>query len=355
MVRREGEIVLRVLARLSFAAEFALVLFFNILCIDAANAHVKWFCGFDVAAQPRGLEGVLIPDFWLLTGFAFVTFLIGCLVEEMPLGAALSRAINRVTGGLRDNTELLFRVVGGFFFVALWTTGDFILTPELKTTSPAIGWLQLGIAAGLISRRTMPLSALGIVALFAIAVSQYGVFHLADYPIFLGVAAYLALTGLRLDFFGMRPIDVVRWSAAITLMWASIEKWAYPQWTFPLFIEHPTLNLGYDPEYYMRAAGVVEFTLAFALIWTPLVRRCAAIMLIVMFASAALEFGKLDLIGRSLIVVVLLAIVGDDVGQVEAAKLQHYLLVPITYGAALTVFLGIYYGAHAALFGTAIF
>jgi hypothetical protein len=194
----------------------------------------------------------------------------------MPLGAALSRAINRVTGGLRDNTEFLFRVGGGFFFVALWTTGDFILTPELKTTSPAIGWLQLAIAAGLISRRTMPLSALGIVVLFAIAVSQYGVFHLADYPIFLGVAANLALTGLRLDFFGIRPIDVVRWSAAITLMWASVEKWAYPQWTFPLFIEHPTLNLGYDPEYYMRAAGVVEFTLAFALIWTPLIHECGA-------------------------------------------------------------------------------
>lgn len=355
MVRREGDIVLKVLARLSFAAKFVLVLFFNILCMGAANAHVKWFCGYDVAAQPRGLEDVLITDFWLLTGFAFVTFFIGCLIEGMPLGAALSRAINRVTGGLRDNTELLFRVVGGFFFVALWTTGDFILTPELKTTSPATAWLQLAIAAGLISRRTMPLSALGIVVLFAIAIRQYGVFHLADYPIFLGVAAYLALTGLRLDFFGMRPIDVVRWSAAITLMWASVEKWAYPQWTFPLFIEHPTLNLGYDPEYYMRAAGVVEFTLAFALIWTPLVRRCAAIMLIAMFTSAALEFGKLDVIGHSLIVVVLLAIVGDDVGQVQATKLRYYLLVPITYSAALTVFLGIYYGAHAALFGTAIF
>ena len=45
----------------------------------------------------------------------------------------------------------------------------------------------------------------------------------------------------------------------------------------------------------------------------------------------------------------------DDVGQGHATKLQHYLLVPVTYGLALTFFLGTYYGAHAALFGTTIF
>jgi hypothetical protein len=232
--------------------------------------------------------------------------------------------------------------------------GDSILTPELKATSSTIAWLQLAIAAGLVSRRTMPLSALGIAALYAIAVAQYGVFHLADYPIFLGFAAYLALRGLQLDLFGMRPIDVVRWSAAITLMWASIEKWAYPEWSFPLFIEHPSLSFGYDPEYYLRAAGVVEFTLALALTWTPLVRRCAAIILTAMFTSAAIQFGRLDVIGHALIVVVLLGIVGDDAEQVHATKLRGYLLVPITYSAALTFFLGIYYGAHAALFGTRI-
>jgi hypothetical protein len=29
--------------------------------------------------------------------------------------------------------------------------------------------------------------------------------------------------GLR----GVRPIDILRWTAGITLMWASVEKWAY--------------------------------------------------------------------------------------------------------------------------------
>jgi hypothetical protein len=68
------------------------------------------------------------------------------------------------------------------------------------TRAPLVNLVRLMrlLREHLISRRTMPLSALGIVVLFAIAVSQYGVFHLADYPIFLGVAAYLA-NGVRCD------------------------------------------------------------------------------------------------------------------------------------------------------------
>ncbi|MCJ2102959.1 hypothetical protein MKK82_29525, partial [Methylobacterium sp. E-046] len=38
----------------------------------AAEAHVKWFCAYDVAGQPRGLEQVLCPDFEWLTGLALV-------------------------------------------------------------------------------------------------------------------------------------------------------------------------------------------------------------------------------------------------------------------------------------------
>ena len=47
--------------------------------------------------------------------------------------------------------------------------------------------------------------------LFGIAVRDYGAFHLADYPIFLGIAAYLALVGLRKkELFGIAPLDIAR-------------------------------------------------------------------------------------------------------------------------------------------------
>jgi hypothetical protein len=334
------------------AATMALATMVNVVSVSTASAHVKWFCAYDVAGQPRNLENVLCPNFELLVGMAIMALLFGCFIEGTPLGEALQRAFNRVTVHVRDNTELMVRGGGGFFFVAIWALGGIILTPELKTTSVAIGILQLAIAAGLLSRRTMPLSGVGIFVLFGAGLYQYGAFHMADYPIFLGIAAYLVLVGLQRDLFGLRPLDVMRWASAITLMWASIEKWAYPEWTFPLFIEHPAMSLGYDREFFMQAAGVVEFTLAFALLWTPLVRRVAAVLLVGMFVGAILEFGKIDAIGHSMIIVVLLALIADDV--TVQMKVRYPLLVPVGYGTALAAFLALYYVSHAALFGTSI-
>ncbi len=246
----------------------------------------------------------------------------------------------------------MFRAGTAFFFIAIWGVGGILLTPELKTQSTAVAAIQLGIAAGMLSRRTMPLSAAGIAVIFAIAIWEYGVFHLADYPVFLGIAAYLALVGLQRDLFGVNPLDVVRWSAGITLMWASIEKWAYPEWSYPLFITHPDMSMGFSPDFFMRAAGAVEFALAFSLMWTPLVRRVGATLLSAMFISAVLNFGKVDLIGHTLIVVVLFAIIADN--RATEMVPRHQWLIPVAYAAALAAFLMGYYEAHALLFGTTL-
>jgi len=319
---------------------------------DKAYAHIKWFCAYDVAEQPRGLAGVFNQDFWVLTALALAVLVAGCVLEGTPTGTALIRALDRVTGLVRARVDVIIRVICGLFFVALWSMGGILLTPELKTTSTLIPWLQLAIAAGMVSRRTLPFSALGIFILYALSEWNYGAFHLMDYPIFLGIAVYLALVGLGRDLFETRPLDLLRWAAAITLMWASIEKWAYPQWSFPMLTLHPEMTLNFDREFYMRAAGVIEFSLAFALLWTPLVRRAAAIILAGMFVSAVLEFGELDAIGHAPIVAVMLAIASDDARP--AWRWRSALLVPAGFALGLFGVLIPYYAGHAVLFGTTI-
>ena len=338
--------------RLSVAAALPLACVLDIVFAGPASAHIKWFCAYDVASQPVGLENVLCPDFELLTGLSLLGLLTGSAVEGTVVGNAILRAFDQATSIIRDNIEIIFRAACAFFFISIWAVGGILLTPELKTDSIWIGVLQLAIAAGMLSRRTMPLSALGIFALFDIAVWNYGGFHLADYPVFLGVAAYVALAGGQTNFFGARPIDVLRYAASITLMWAAIEKWAYPQWSYPLLIQHPEMTLGFAPDFYMRAAGAIEFALAFSLLWTPLVRRVAAIMLTAMFVSAVFAFGKIDLIGHSLIVVALLGIIVDDGGK--PARIRDFWLIPAAYAASLALFLATYYIVHAELFGTTV-
>jgi hypothetical protein len=297
------------------------------------------------------LVDVCSSTFFHLIFWSVLALWLGSLVERTVIGETLQRSIDRLGSALQPRTEDLFRAATALFFTSLWAVGGIILTPELQTQSPVIPWLQAAIAVGMFWRSTLVLSAMGIVALFAVGVAHYGPFHMMDYPIFLGLAAYLALTGLKMKLFHLRPLDIARWGAGITLMWASVEKWAYPDWTYPLLQAHSKLTMGLDSAFYMTAAGVVEFALAFALVWTPLVRRLGAIALTAMFTSAVLEFGKIDAIGHLMIVVILLAVIVDD--EVLAAR-RPPLLAPAYYCAALIAFIALYYGTHAIIFGPAL-
>jgi hypothetical protein len=316
----------------------------------SAFAHVKWFCNYNVAEQPVLLENVVTDSFCELVILAILTLTAGVFVEVSSLGASSLRVLNRLTAPIQANIETLLRATYGGFFVALWTKGGIILTPELNTSALWIPCLQLLIAAGMLWRATLPLSGFGIVVLFSKALSEYGLFHLMDYPIFLGAAGYLILMGTERRFCGIRPVDMLRYAAALTLMWASIEKWAYPQWTYPLFVSHPTLSFGFSRDFYMQAAGVVEFSLAFALCWTPLARRVAGLILTAMFVSAIFEFGKIDAIGHAPIVVILIAIVADDAVMLKCRP----ALAGAWYAIGVTSFIGSYYALHSLLFGTAI-
>jgi hypothetical protein len=315
-----------------------------------ASAHVKWFAPYNVPAQPRVLPDVLTLNFWQPVFWALLAFLLTCYLERSRVGYLIIRTLDSVTARLAPRVDDLYRSSTAVFFIALFAIGGIILTPELKTASPQIPWFQAAIAIGMFWRATMPLSALGIAALYGAGVAQYGIFHMLDYPIFLGLAAYLGLSGLQQNLFGLRPLDAARWAAGITLMWASVEKWAYPDWTYPLLQSNPSLCMGFSPTYYLSAAGVVEFTLAFGLLWTPLVRRLSALVLIAMFTSAIGPFGKIDAVGHLMIIVILIGIIADPwpANRREPLKLLAY------YPSALAATIALYYGLHALIFGTII-
>ncbi|MDR3529986.1 MAG: hypothetical protein P4L90_05445 [Rhodopila sp.] len=312
----------------------------------AAAAHVKWFCPFDVSESPQSLDWILDPKFIYLILIAATVFAAATVIENSVLGRAIVWSIDRVTTRIWYQTEVLMRVTYGAFFVSLWSVGGIIMTPELTTQVSAISWLQLFIGACFIWRQTLILAAAGMVFLYGYAIKHYGLFHLMDYPIFLGAAGYFTLTGLERTRWRVKPLDVVRCAASVTLMWASVEKWGYPQWTYPLFVTHPEMSMGFDVAFYMKSAGVVEFSLAFALIGTPLMRRTAAIILGSMFVAAVLEFGKIDAIGHSPIIVVMLAIAADN----RPGRRHPVFLAPVCYLAALAVVIAAYYAGHAALF-----
>jgi hypothetical protein len=262
--------------------------------------------------------------------------------------------LDRLTDPLWQRLDDFVRVVVAAFFVAIFAVGGVYLTPDLKTPAEWVSWTQLLIAGLVFSRKTQPLAAAGIIFLWLLALRDYDVFHLLDYlALGLGVAGYLVLEASADPERRKHRFEVLRWGVAIALMWSSLEKFAYPDWFYPLVEEKPFLTFGMPRDVFIPMAGVAEFTLGFGLLWTPLVRRLSAIALFVIFNAAVYPFGRVDLIGHALIMAMIVAIAADHTRELHFLPAVRRSLagVPGGLAACLVVFVTGYWGLHLALYG----
>lgn len=179
------------------------------------------------------------------------------------------------------------------------------LTPEL--TAPAwVSWSQLALAMLVLRRATAWISGIGMLALYALAIADYGWFHLMDYPLFAALGIILILTRHGSGQRDLLGLSILRWSAGITLFWGGIEKFAYPEWSFPLLLNTPYLSMGVKPETAMYVYGFGEIAFAYGLMTFGAGSQVSAFFLLGMFLAAIGPFGWVDLVGHSGICVALL-------------------------------------------------
>ena len=329
----------------------------------SAEAHVKWFAPYIVDAAPQPV-GATLSNIWFWTGISLVLafFLATLTVERTAIGRGILSGLDRISAPLWNRSDDFMRTSIGAFFVAIFAVGGIYLTPDLKTDSEIISWAQLLIAACVFSRRTMPIAAGGIIALWVVALREYDLFHLLDYlALGVGVAGYLVLASSGDPKWRERRFLALRWGIAIALMWSSLEKFAYPNWFYPLVEEKPFLTFGMPRDVFIPMAGVSEFTLGFGLLWTPLVRRLSAVSLLLIFFTAVYPFGRIDLVGHALIMAALFLVAADPCREAKAIAVKmpnvmpHFgslASVPAGLAVALVVLVTGYWGLHGVFYGT---
>jgi hypothetical protein len=325
------------------------------LWASTAEAHVKWFAPYIVNASPAPITQTLADSwFWIAIVLVLVFFLATRAIEKTGAGEAILVGMDRVTEPLWTRLDDFLRCVIGAFFVAIFAVGGVYLTPDLQTPAEWVSWLQLLIAFGVFSRRTMPFSAAGIILLWVLALKDYDLFHLLDYlALGVAVAAYLVLASSSNEDWRKHRFEVLRWGVAIALMWSSLEKFAYPDWFYPLVEEKPFLTFGMPRDVFIPMAGVAEFTMGFGLLWTPLVRRLSAVALFIIFNAAVYPFGRIDLVGHALIMAIIVAIFADHTRELHLLPRARRALagVPAGLAAALVIFVSAYWGLHLAFYG----
>lgn len=330
-----------VMKLLTFAGYFAV---YAIATATTAAAHVKWFVNCNVSDAPLPVYAVFTTTFFRYLALFLTLFYLACMAERTAFGSIVLRLLDRCTAPLHGRADELLRAAAAVSFALLWADGSIILTPELKASSMSLSAIQLLIPIYLFSRATLPAAGAGIIVLYGYGVAAYGVFHMLDYPVFAGLGLFFMLSVSRnVKLLAVRS-HVLRWTVALSLLWPAMEKFLYPSWVAAIAIVHPELTLGFPVATVITAAGIVEFGLSFALLWTPLARRLAALALILLLTSATFDFGKVDGIGHLMIVAILLVVFADPEGKPRHC---HPALAPVVSSTALLATIFLYAGGHA--------
>jgi len=329
-----------------------------------ASAHIKWLKPFDITEPPRPIGEVLNRTFILFFIASVAAIFVFFLVDRYAYKKGYLRALDERLHAFDGLSILIMRATSAVFFLSLCAYGlvsghVFLLTPELASDGWWVPWLQLATGLCALSRRTTPLVALGIVILFGTALGRYGVYHLADYMVFLAVAYFFAATAIPRTGWKKSGFIVLFAGTGINFLWLSIEKFAYPQWTYPLLTENPELLMGMDPATYMILAGFIEIMIIFTLLGAASVlTRLVALAFQMLFVITIFKFGLLDSLGHMMIMAILFVLIvrgPTDARNIlvlatKSPYMEAYFMTGLYYLAFVNAFL-VYYGLHHLIYG----
>lgn len=329
----------------------------------SAQAHIKWFAEYDLNKPPLPIGEVLTGQFVdLFLVSVLLTYAFFWFDRHVWRKHILEEVLRRYTVS-EPVAFMIMRCAALIFFAAVGAygmTGDsFFLTPETKTDYRWVPWVQLGMGLCALHRRTVPLIGLGIAGLYVAAVNQYGIFHLLDYLILLGVSYFFFTALMQGPGWLMSRYIVLYGATGLTLLWAAIEKWGYPIWTYPLLARDPALLMGFEPRAYMVLAGFVEFNLTFLVLSSASVlSRAVTLGLLSIFALAISKFGMIDAVGHLLIIAILFVLIvrgptkGRDFLVLEQKSLwtEAYFMTGLYILAFVLVFIA-YYSFHFLAYG----
>ena len=283
-------------------------------------AHVKWFSEFSFRDRPLALGEAISPTFFALALLS--TFTIGGLVflDRALAGAPWYQRINKWLQSHSGDSVLVMRIAAGAVLLLSWQA-DALLVPELGIGTAWIGWYQFMLALLLLFRATVPVAGAGLIALYGIGLLRFGAFHMLDYLLYAGAGFYLLVSNARNPRVRGAGIPALFLTVGFSLCWVALEKIIYPQWGLYVLEQNPQLALGFDLRFFLLAAAFVEFSLGYLLI-IGLLERPLALTITLVFFTTTLIFGKLEVIGHTLIHGALIVFLLEGPGSVYKAPVR---------------------------------
>ena len=293
----------------------------------AASAHVKWFSDFSFSDPPRTVAQVLTPTFWGLAALTVVSLGGLVLLERRLAGVAGYHRVGEWLAGYRDRSGLVLRVAAGAVMLLNWQA-DVLLAPELGGVGAWAGWAQFAVALLLLFRQTVPAAGAVLLALYGYCVVHFSPFHMLDYPYVAGFGvAFLVSESSRER---VRALGLVALYATVgfSLFWVALEKLVYPEWGMYVLQQNPALALGFPVAFFLTAAAFVELALGYLLL-IGLLERPFALAITLVFFTTTLVFGRLEVIGHTMIHAALIVFLIEGTGGVYRSPVRFHRVTPL--------------------------
>jgi len=287
----------RTMKNKTFSAPF----FFSILVATlplSSDAHVKWF----TRSQDNGVASfsdLNHPAFWFLLGLSVATLALITYADRILEKWAAYKKFNSYLESYSDRATLILRIFTGAALLLSWQA-DSMIAPELKINSGMVRWYQFFLALALLFAKTTPLAGLGMMGLYAYAMTQYGFFHLLDYVVYAAIGYFLFVASFPQRRISQTRIPALYIGLGFSLCWAALEKVFFPHWGMDVLRQEPALTMGFPPDFFLLASAFVELCLGYLLI-IGLLQRPLALTITLVFLTTSSFFGKTEVIGHTIL------------------------------------------------------
>ncbi|HMZ90363.1 MAG TPA: hypothetical protein PLM90_13080, partial [Chitinophagales bacterium] len=325
-----------------FAHALKIVLLLLLVCcfnIPEAEAHVKWFTDGSYADRPLRLGEILEGRFFYT--LFFVT--LGTVAIGVWLDARISKAnwymrVDNWLDSRKSYATIVLRVAAAMVLILSWQSNAMIVpTIPIPANYEWLGWFQFLMAFMLLMPKTVPIGGLGIVVIWVIGNITLHPFHMLDYLMFAGVGVYLVMASIKNGKYKDSGLVVLYVTVGFSLCWVALEKFVYPNWSLFLIKEHPNLAMGLNFDFFLKSVGFVEFGLGFLLL-VCLLQRPLAIIITVTFFITSSVFGKVEIIGHTLIHGALIVFLLEGPGRFYLQLRQRFSKMTMRIGFTIVNF-----------------
>lgn len=293
----------------------------------AASAHVKWFSDFRFTDPPLSAAEVVTPTFLALAALSVVVLGLLVVLDVRLAGAAWYRRVGAWLAGYQDRSGLVLRVAAGAVMLLDWQA-DALLVPELPAGAAWAGWAQFAVALLLLFRQTVPLAGAGMLALYGLGMARFGAFHMLDYAYVVGFSVAFLVSAARSERVRGLALPALYATVGFSLCWVALEKLVYPQWGLYVIEQNPALALGFPLAFFLVGAAFVELALGYLLL-IGLLERPLALVVTLVFFTTTLIFGKVEVIGHTMLHAALVVFLIEGTGGVYTPPVRFHRTVAL--------------------------